>query len=156
MKSEEVICLTNFCDDNELPRIGNSNYVPSVNEEVLGHNFQVNFNPVTVNSIKKTLAAICKKEQREVSADSLVKVSGGDIRHVINSLQYLCLKPHIMPILSSKERLDNVSCLDDVFCLSFDWITLVCLFDVFCFSFGKDETTSLFYALGKFLHNKRE
>ncbi|WMV19699.1 hypothetical protein MTR67_013084 [Solanum verrucosum] len=33
----------------------------------------VNFNPVTVNSIKKTLAAICKKEQREVSADSLVK-----------------------------------------------------------------------------------
>ncbi|KAG5616989.1 hypothetical protein H5410_016813 [Solanum commersonii] len=40
------------------------------------HNFQVNFNPVSVNSIKKTLAAICKREQHEVSADSIVKVSG--------------------------------------------------------------------------------
>ncbi|KAH0636275.1 hypothetical protein KY290_036709 [Solanum tuberosum] len=70
---------------------------------------QVNFNPVNVNSIKKTLAAIWKKEQHEVSADSIVKVSGGDIRHAIKLLHYLCLKPHIMPILSSKE----------------DWIMLV-------------------------------
>ncbi|KAL3345916.1 hypothetical protein AABB24_024719 [Solanum stoloniferum] len=104
---------------------------------------KVNFNPVTVNSIKKTLTAISRKEQREVGADSIdliTKASGGDIRQAINSLQYLCLKPHRRPILSSKERLDNVSCLDDVFCLPF----------------GKDENLSLFHALGKFLHNKRE
>lgn len=104
---------------------------------------KVNFNPVTVNSIKKTLTAICRKEQCEVGADSIdliAKASGGDIRHAINSLQYLCLKPHRRPILSSKERLDNVNCLDDAFCLPF----------------GKDETLSLFHALGKFLHNKRE
>ncbi|KAG5623292.1 hypothetical protein H5410_008510 [Solanum commersonii] len=104
---------------------------------------KVNFNPVTVNSIKKTLTAICRKEQCEVGADSIdliAKASGGDIRQAINSLQYLCLKPHRRPILSSKERLDNASCLDDVFCLPF----------------GKDENLSLFHALGKFLHNKRE
>ncbi|MCD7471629.1 hypothetical protein HAX54_012212 [Datura stramonium] len=104
---------------------------------------KVNFNPVTVNSIKKTLTTICRKEQREVDAGSIeliAKASGGDVRHAINSLQYLCLKPHRRPILPSKERLDNVRCMDDVFSLPF----------------GKDETLSLFHALGKFLHNKRE
>ncbi|CAN4078707.1 unnamed protein product [Withania somnifera] len=98
---------------------------------------KVNFNPITINSIKKTLTTICRKEQREVGADSIeqiAKASGGDVRNAINSLQYLCLKPHRRPILPSKERLDNVVCLP----------------------FGKDETLSLFHALGKFLHNKRE
>ncbi|KAJ8567637.1 hypothetical protein K7X08_019845 [Anisodus acutangulus] len=104
---------------------------------------KVNFNPVTVNSIKKTLTTICRKEKREVGADMIeliAKASGGDIRHAITSLQYLCLKLHRRPILPSKERLDTVDCLDDVFCLPF----------------GKDESLSLFHALGKFLHNKRE
>ncbi|KAK4346947.1 hypothetical protein RND71_033286 [Anisodus tanguticus] len=104
---------------------------------------KVNFNPVTVNSVKKTLTTICRKEKREVDADTIeliAKASGGDIRHAITSLQYICLKPHRRPILPSKERLDTVSCLDDVFCLPF----------------GKDENLSLFHALGKFLHNKRE
>ncbi|PHU26929.1 hypothetical protein BC332_05261 [Capsicum chinense] len=94
---------------------------------------KVNFNPVTVYSIKRTLNTICRKEQRVVGADTIeliAKASGGDIRHAINSLQYLCLK----------ERQDNISCLDDMLCLPF----------------GKDETLSLFHALGKFLHNKRE
>ncbi|XP_060191394.1 cell cycle checkpoint protein RAD17 isoform X1 [Lycium barbarum] len=104
---------------------------------------KVNFNPVTVNSVKKTLTTICRKEKREFGADTIeliAKASGGDIRHAITSLQYLCLKPHRRPILPSKERLDNASYLDDVFCLPF----------------GKDENLSLFHALGKFLHNKRE
>ncbi|KAF3678401.1 hypothetical protein FXO38_03283 [Capsicum annuum] len=94
---------------------------------------KVNFNPVTVYSIKRTLNTICRKEQRVVGADTIeliAKASGGDIRHAINSLQYLCLK----------ERQDNISCLDDMLCLPF----------------GKDETLSHFHALGKFLHNKRE
>lgn len=104
---------------------------------------KVNFNPVTINSIKKTLTTICRKEQREVSADTIeliAKSSGGDIRHAITSLQYLCLNPQRRPILPLKERLDNIVCLDDASSLPF----------------GKDETLSLFHALGKFLHNKRE
>lgn len=107
---------------------------------------KVAFNPITVNSIKKTLSRICREEHKTITAeqnDLIAKASGGDIRHAILSLQYLCLKPNPMLSLSlsdgtptyPKERSE----LDDGNSLPF----------------GRDETLSLFHALGKFLHNKR-
>ncbi|KAK9285916.1 hypothetical protein L1049_025117 [Liquidambar formosana] len=112
---------------------------------------KVAFNPITTNSIKKTLSRICRQEQCNVTAeqiDLIAKASGGDIRHAITSLQYFCLKPDPMRSLSlsnpttsySKEKSDELNPLDDGFSLPF----------------GRDETLSLFHALGKFLHNKRE
>ncbi|CAK9176720.1 unnamed protein product [Ilex paraguariensis] len=112
---------------------------------------KVAFNPITVNSIKKTLSKICSEEQCAVTAeqiDLIAKASGGDIRHSIMSVQYFCLKPHrMLPLIvsnntltSSKERSDEINSFNDGFSLPF----------------GRDETLSLFHALGKFLHNKRE
>ncbi|KAI8536978.1 hypothetical protein RHMOL_Rhmol10G0298900 [Rhododendron molle] len=113
---------------------------------------KVAFNPITVNSIKKTLSRICREEHLNVDGeqiDLIAKASGGDIRHAITTLQYFCVKPHLRRLsLSSsngtptysKERSDDMSRLDDRFSLPF----------------GRDETLSLFHALGKFLHNKRE
>ncbi|KAK3037163.1 hypothetical protein RJ639_031050 [Escallonia herrerae] len=112
---------------------------------------KVAFNPITVNSIKKILFKICREEQFKVTAeeiDLIAKASGGDIRHAITSLQYFCLKPHPMLSLSCsngtptypRERCDEINQLDDRLSTSF------------C----RDETLSLFHALGKFLHNKRE
>ncbi|XP_074371704.1 cell cycle checkpoint protein RAD17 isoform X2 [Apium graveolens] len=107
---------------------------------------KVAFNPITVNTIKKTLSRICREEHRTVTAeqnDLIAKASGGDIRHAILSLQYLCLKPN--PLLSLSLSDSNPTCpevrseLDDGNSLPF----------------GRDETLSLFHALGKFLHNKR-
>lgn len=112
---------------------------------------KVAFNPITVNSIKKTLSRICREEHLNVDGeqiDLIAKASGGDIRHAITTLQYFCVKPHLRLSLSSsngtptysKERSNDMSRLDDRFSLPF----------------GRDETLSLFHALGKFLHNKRE
>ncbi|GJW17958.1 cell cycle checkpoint protein RAD17 isoform X1, partial [Tanacetum coccineum] len=67
--------------------------------------------------------------------DVIAKASGGDIRHAITSLQYLSLKSD--PIGKGSHKIDN---LDDGYSLPF----------------GRDETLSLFHALGKFLHNKRD
>lgn len=109
------------------------------------------FNPITVNSIKKALSRICREEHLNVDGeqiDIIAKASGGDIRHAITSLQYFGVKPHHGLSLSLsngtptylKERSDEMKHLDDRFSLPF----------------GRDETLSLFHALGKFLHNKRE
>ncbi|XP_019054381.1 PREDICTED: cell cycle checkpoint protein RAD17 isoform X2 [Nelumbo nucifera] len=111
---------------------------------------KITFNPVTVNSIKKILSRICKEEQCNVTVeqiDQIARSSGGDIRHAITSLQYFCLRPglmHSFPLSTlstshSKEKLE-FGPLDDGFSLLR----------------GRDETLSLFHALGKFLHNKRE
>ncbi|KAH7849225.1 hypothetical protein Vadar_014829 [Vaccinium darrowii] len=112
---------------------------------------KVAFNPITVNSIKKALSRICREEHLNVDGeqiDIIAKASGGDIRHAITSLQYFGVKPHHGLSLSLsngtptylKERSDEMNSLDDRFPLPF----------------GRDETLSLFHALGKFLHNKRE
>ncbi|XP_043696838.1 cell cycle checkpoint protein RAD17 isoform X2 [Telopea speciosissima] len=112
---------------------------------------KVSFNPVTVNSIKKMLSRICKEEQCSMTdehIDQIAKSSGGDIRHAITSLQYLCLRPNQLLSLPSStlstnhsnENSKELSLLDDRCSLAF----------------GRDETLSLFHALGKFLHNKRE
>ncbi|KAL5752461.1 hypothetical protein ACOSP7_022646 [Xanthoceras sorbifolium] len=112
---------------------------------------KVAFNPITNNSIKKTLLRICRQEQCNLTAeqiDLLAKSSGGDIRHAITSLQLICMKPDRMLNLSSsnsspsfsKQKADELSSLDSGLSMQF----------------GRDETLSLFHALGKFLHNKRE
>ncbi|KAK4410441.1 Cell cycle checkpoint protein [Sesamum angolense] len=114
-------------------------------------NCAVTFNPITVNSIKRVLSKICRVERVEVcdeQIDVIAKASGGDIRHAITSLQYLSLKPHPMYSLSfpmglpayPEENGNYSGHLDEGFSLPF----------------GKDATLSLFHALGKFLHNKRE
>lgn len=90
-------------------------------------------------------------EQLEASdehIDLIAKASGGDIRHAITSLQYFALQPHLVHSLCTTKRLssypeekeNNDTHLDDCFSLKF----------------GKDANLSLFHALGKFLHNKRE
>ncbi|XP_042483455.1 cell cycle checkpoint protein RAD17 isoform X2 [Macadamia integrifolia] len=112
---------------------------------------KVSFNPVTANSIKKMLSRICKEEQctmTDEQIDQIAKSSGGDIRHAITSLQYFCLRPNQLLSLpsytlstsQSKENSEELSLLDDRCSLPL----------------GRDETLSLFHALGKFLHNKRE
>lgn len=80
--------------------------------------------------------------------DLIAKTSGGDIRHAITSLQFFCLKPNLVHSLAPstcyrgalKEESDKPVRSDDGYSLHF----------------GRDETLSLFHALGKFLHNKRE
>ncbi|XP_061999197.1 cell cycle checkpoint protein RAD17 isoform X2 [Rosa rugosa] len=121
---------------------------------------KVSFNPITSNSIKKVLSRICKEEQCNVTAeqvDLIAKASGGDIRNAITSLQFFFLKPtpmHSLPSsitppryakgkqapCSAKGKSDMVNALDNSGSLQF----------------GRDDTLSLFHALGKFLHNKRE
>ncbi|CAH1413677.1 unnamed protein product [Lactuca virosa] len=86
---------------------------------------------------QKMLSRICREEKLKTKAeqiDAIAKASGGDIRNAITSLQYFNLKSN------SKGIFVNSNCLDDGYSLS-------------C---GRDETLSLFHALGKFLHNKRE
>lgn len=112
---------------------------------------QVSFNPITVNSMKKALSRICKAEQREVSAEQIeliAKASGGDIRNAITSLQYFCLKPHQGPSLSSYDGISP--------CVKEGSDEMVHFFSGPSLSFGRDDTISLFHALGKFLHNKRD
>lgn len=112
---------------------------------------KVAFNAITVNSIKKTLLKIAKKELFQVSTeqvDLIAKASGGDIRHAITSLQYFCLKPHHQSLLSSSKRM-HTSSRETPYDIS------PCS-DNQVLRFGRDETLSLFHALGKFLHNKRE
>ncbi|KAI4327761.1 hypothetical protein L6164_020185 [Bauhinia variegata] len=109
------------------------------------------FNPITTNSIRKVLFRICQLEQCDLTAehvDLLAKASGGDIRHAITSLQFFSLKQNKMHSLSlsslspsvSKKRKSEPVILDDAYSLYF----------------SRDETLSLFHALGKLLHNKRE
>ncbi|KAJ3684532.1 hypothetical protein LUZ61_013696 [Rhynchospora tenuis] len=95
---------------------------------------KVMFNPITLNSMKKALLKITKEEKCEVpigSIEDIAKASMGDIRNAITSLQYYCLN---QKNLCGTQQLTNSS----------------------SYSFGRDETLSLFHALGKFLHNKRE
>ncbi|XVF15946.1 hypothetical protein REPUB_Repub09cG0199700 [Reevesia pubescens] len=108
---------------------------------------KVSFNPITNNSIKKTLSTICKQEQCS-EIDLIAKASGGDIRHAITSLQLFCLKADVELDLSlsnstpsyPKENANELNAFSGGFSSK-------------C---GRDETLTLFHALGKFLHNKRE
>ena len=125
--------------------------------------FQVAFNPLTVNSMKKALVRICEEEKCDVTADwidHIARTSGGDIRHAVTSLQYLCLRPTdaFLPMstlsMVQSETSEGKCCSLSSPSLAFseDLDTRQSL----PFEFGRDETLTLFHALGKFLHNKRE
>ncbi|XVF59807.1 hypothetical protein PTKIN_Ptkin07bG0305500 [Pterospermum kingtungense] len=112
---------------------------------------KVPFNPITNNSIKKTLSRICQLEQCNVAAEEIeliAKASGGDIRHAITSLQLFCLKPDVKLDLSSSKSTPNCPKQNANYLNSFN--------GGFSSQYGRDETLTLFHALGKFLHNKRE
>lgn len=80
--------------------------------------------------------------------DLIAKASGGDIRHAITSLQLFCVKPDPLLNLSLSNSTPGYSDgkEDDINALVSGFSSLL----------GRDETISLFHALGKFLHNKRE
>lgn len=111
---------------------------------------KVSFNPITVNSIKKVLSRICKQEKCNITCEQIeliANASGGDIRHAIATLHYLCLKQEKTIGISSNKcsnnseaKASNPGQRDGRYSLSV----------------GRDLTLSLFHALGKFLHNKRE
>ena len=115
---------------------------------------QIVFNPVTVSSIKKILSRICKQEssgKTEELVHQIATSSGGDIRHAIMSLQYYCLNPRRLNSALAR----NATLLDLK-----GYGTLApgkdCLNSATASPCGRDETLTLFHALGKFLHNKRE
>lgn len=113
-------------------------------------NLQVAFNSITHNSIKKILSKICRQEQHDMSAeqiDFIAKASGGDIRQAITSIQFFCLKPSLMHSLSLSSPSQTLFKGKPEVNIVDSGISL---------HFGRDETLSLFHALGKFLHNKRE
>ncbi|PKI68209.1 hypothetical protein CRG98_011408 [Punica granatum] len=107
--------------------------------------YKISFNPITNKSIKRSLSRICREERCDVNEkqlDLIATASGGDIRQAITSLQFLCLDEDIRPAsLISDSALKNGQNLPG---------------DKLFVQFGRDETLSLFHALGKFLHNKRE
>ncbi|KAA3479601.1 cell cycle checkpoint protein RAD17 isoform X2 [Gossypium australe] len=112
---------------------------------------KVAFNPITNNSIKKTLSRICRQELCNVAAeeiDLIARASGGDIRHAITSLQLFCLKPNVELDLSLSNSTpscpkENANVLNE-------------FSGGISSQYGRDETLTLFHALGKFLHNKRD
>ncbi|XP_074294497.1 cell cycle checkpoint protein RAD17-like [Silene latifolia] len=109
---------------------------------------KVAFNPVTVNSLKKALSRICMQEKCSADSeqiDSIANASGGDIRQAIMTLQYFSLKQQRRGLLFSDKCDSEASGLDPV------------QEDADLSSrLGRDQTLSLFHALGKVLHNKRE
>ncbi|XP_050382141.1 cell cycle checkpoint protein RAD17 [Argentina anserina] len=121
---------------------------------------KVSFNPITSTSIKKVLSKICKEEQCNVTAeqvDLIAKASGGDIRNAITYLQFFFLKPselHSLPSLVSPPSYARGKQTSLYAKGKSDMVTT--LGDSYSSQFGRDETLSLFHALGKFLHNKRE
>ncbi|XP_059077296.1 cell cycle checkpoint protein RAD17 isoform X2 [Cryptomeria japonica] len=125
---------------------------------------KIAFNPLTAKAIMKTLTKIWKTEYLSPPPDWLRNISensGGDIRHAINSLQYLCLGQVsgtwdpggiALELPESKSRRQSqkkvVHSYPSLSCLEFT--------DKVNSSMGRDGSLSLFHALGKFLHNKRE
>ncbi|KAJ1298016.1 hypothetical protein BS78_01G421800 [Paspalum vaginatum] len=117
---------------------------------------KIALNPVTTNSIKKILFRICKEESCDASEELLHQIaisSGGDIRHAIMSLQYHCLDPrrHSSALATSTARAGSKS--RDSLVPGEESYGHSSALPSPC---GRDETLTLFHALGKFLHNKRE
>lgn len=125
-----------------------------VSSTIVGMYSQVAFNPITKNSIKKTLQRISREEHCKVTTaevDQMASASGGDIRHAITSLQLFSVKPELnhTKMKSTWSGMGNSYQRNEQTMHSdLDSGISSC--------FGRDETLSLFHALGKFLHNKRE
>ncbi|KAG2317000.1 hypothetical protein Bca52824_020122 [Brassica carinata] len=112
---------------------------------------KVAFNPITKNSIKKTLQRISREEHCKVTTaevDQMASASGGDIRHAITSLQLFSVKPELNHTKMKCGMGNSYQRNEQTMHSDLDCGISSC--------FGRDETLSLFHALGKFLHNKRE
>lgn len=117
---------------------------------------QIVFNPVTISSIKKLLIGICKQESSGTDEELLHQIAtscGGDIRHAIMSLQYYCLNPRRLSSASATSATLLDSKCHATLAPGQDCYSLISANHSPC---GRDETLTLFHALGKFLHNKRE
>ncbi|XP_040243255.1 cell cycle checkpoint protein RAD17 isoform X2 [Aegilops tauschii subsp. strangulata] len=163
-------CLTGLIQSTQIPTVislthhhkNEANDTATWNTEELESLLQgagahkIVFNPVTVSSIKKILLRICKQESSGTTEELVHQIAtscGGDIRHAIMSLQYYCLNPR---------RLDSALAISASLSELKGHATLAPAQD--CYGLGsvihspcgRDETLTLFHALGKFLHNKRE
>ncbi|CAN6295815.1 unnamed protein product [Urochloa humidicola] len=163
-------CLTGLIRSTKVPTIislthyhkSESNDTAMWNSEDLESLLQgagahkIAFNPVTTNSIKKVLIRICKEEKYDVSEELLQQIaisSGGDIRHAIMSLQYYCLEPRRQSSALATTANHSGSKSRHSLVPRQESYGLSSALPSLC---GIDETLSLFHALGKFLHNKRE
>ncbi|XP_066388406.1 cell cycle checkpoint protein RAD17-like isoform X2 [Miscanthus floridulus] len=150
-----VISLTHYHkSENNDTAMWKSEDLESLLQDAGAH--KIAFNPVTTNSIKKILVRICKKESCNASEELLHQMatsSGGDIRHAIMSLQYYCLDPrrHSSALATSYNCTGSKS--HDSLVPGHESYGPSSALPSPC---GRDETLSLFHALGKFLHNKRE
>ncbi|KAL6867455.1 hypothetical protein ACP4OV_015479 [Aristida adscensionis] len=156
-------CLTDLSRSTQVPTVislthyhkSDSNDTAMWNTEDLESLLQgagahkIAFNPVTTNAIKKILIRICKEEICDTSEELVHQIAiscGGDIRHAIMSLQYHCLNSKRRATSATHAGSKGRSSLVPDHKLS-NSEPSPC---------GRDETLTLFHALGKFLHNKRE
>jgi cell cycle checkpoint protein len=123
---------------------------------------QITFNPITSNAIKKVLNKILTAENCVASSATLSFIAescGGDIRHAIHSLQFLCLVQS--PILCAWEaeggtKLFSNNAKRRKISTDVDRKHGSFLSSNKQNSFGcRDSVLTVFHALGKVLHNKR-
>ncbi|KAF8780002.1 hypothetical protein HU200_002024 [Digitaria exilis] len=163
-------CLTGLIRSTQVPTVislthyhkSESNNTATWNSEDLESLLQdagahkIAFNLVTTNSIKKILIQICKEERYNASEELLHQIaisSGGDIRHAIMSLQYYSLDPRgRCSSLATNTTRAGLRCGNSLVPRQESY-GLSSALPSPC---GRDETLTLFHALGKFLHNKRE
>ncbi|KAK3151012.1 hypothetical protein QOZ80_3AG0240540 [Eleusine coracana subsp. coracana] len=125
-----VISLTHYhkSESNDAAT-WNSNDLESLLQDAGA--YKISFNPVTTNSIKKILIRICKEETCDASEEIVHQIATSSGASATRA--------------SSKSR-DSLVPGQGNDSLSRPLPSL----------FGRDETLTLFHALGKFLHNKRE
>ncbi|KAG0001142.1 Cell cycle checkpoint protein rad17 [Modicella reniformis] len=110
---------------------------------------QIKFNPIALTIMKKAINKLVKKEfgtrhkyaPSEEEIDQAIEIHDGDIRAVINSLQFLCYLP-------AKNRKSNSKVLGEerhVFNESEDKATQ-----------GQDSSLGIFHAVGRVLYNRRD
>ncbi|KAH9308062.1 hypothetical protein KI387_035973 [Taxus chinensis] len=159
-----ILLVTEFTEDGD--REGPSRMILELELALeRGGATKIAFNPLTAKAITKTLAKIWKAEYLSPPPDWLSNISessGGDIRHAINSLQYICLSKasgtwdpggsECLALPNSKSRKQSqkkvVQSSTSLNSLKFT--------DKVKSRMGRDGILSLFHALGKVLHNKRE
>ncbi|KAF9277413.1 Cell cycle checkpoint protein rad17 [Mortierella alpina] len=113
---------------------------------------QIKFNPIAPTFMKKALRKLVDKEFRTTSAcapdtaevDQLIEIHDGDIRAVINSLQFLCYLP------SKKRKRYREAAMK----LEEDMQGLVDTENTI--TLGQDSSLGIFHAVAKVLYNRRD
>lgn len=111
----------------------------------------IQFNPITELKISKYLKTILDKERLELSDDiisAIARQSDGDLRHALNTLQFICAGLPRKWTKKSKRRKTGASKLISVHETPFE----PCIMNLAC---SKDGSIGLFHGLGKLLYNKR-